>query len=164
MHCKPNPLENGKRSGQLLNSTRCRCDARHQHWKTWTDTNHNLNHSLIFTTKIGVHIHYSDQIWTHKNTKSDSYTFYTCMRDQHHLNLFVNFLSYSRFSCCVLVWKAEEPMSCLHLTHSIKCKQKKKEHRRLTDYSGAGNCHEMNPYNRSLNKNLTWDSWVPDCF
>lgn len=96
MHCKPNPLESGKRSGQRLNSTRCRCDARHQHWNLWRDTNHNLHHSLIFMSEIGVNTHY-DQICTHEHPKSDSciYIFYTCMRNQCHFNLFVYFLSCS---------------------------------------------------------------------
>lgn len=87
MHCKPNPLENGKRSGQWLNSTRCRCDAHHQHWNLWRDTNHNLHHSLTFMREIGLNTHY-DQIWTHKHPKSDSYIFYTCMRNQCHFKPF----------------------------------------------------------------------------
>lgn len=33
MHHKPKPLGNGKRSGQLLSSTRYMCIVLHQHWK-----------------------------------------------------------------------------------------------------------------------------------
>lgn len=48
MHCKPNPLENGKRSDQQLNSTRCRCDAHLQHWNIWADTSKPKSFTYIY--------------------------------------------------------------------------------------------------------------------
>lgn len=144
MHCKPNPLENGKRSGQLRNSTQCTCDARHQHWNIQTDTNHNLNQSLIFTKKQD-YIHTVTMIKSEHTKALNQTVIQSAWQISAILTSLFTFYHIPGFPIVFWIGKQKSQWVVL-IFPSVR------EYRRLTTYSGAAHCQEMNRCNRSLNK------------